>query len=171
MLGRAEKVKVTKDDTVIIGGAGTEDDIKGRISQIKNEIENSDSDFDREKLQERLAKLSGGVAIIKVGAATEVELKEKKHRIEDALQATRAAVEEGIVAGGGVALVDAAGALDALELDEEEMIGVKIIAKALVEPLKTIASNAGFEGSVVVEKIAGRGHEGLRPQQCHRRVR
>ncbi len=153
MLGRAKTVKITKDDTTIIDGAGAEDDIKARINQIKAEIENSDSDFDREKLQERLAKLSGGVAVIKVGAATEVELKEKKHRIEDALQATRAAVEEGIVAGGGVALVDAAPALDALELDEEEMIGVKIIRKALDEPLRTIASNAGHEGSVVVEKV------------------
>jgi len=153
MLGRAKTVKITKDDTTIIDGAGAEDDIKARINQIKVEIENSDSDFDREKLQERLAKLSGGVAVIKVGAATEVELKEKKHRIEDALQATRAAVEEGIVAGGGVALVDAAPALDALELDEEEMIGVKIIRKALDEPLRTIAFNAGHEGSVVVEKV------------------
>ncbi|MDO9557463.1 MAG: chaperonin GroEL [Coriobacteriia bacterium] len=153
VLGRAVTVKVTKDNTTIIDGAGSEDDIKARINQIKAEIENSDSDFDREKLQERLAKLSGGVAVIKVGAATEVELKEKKHRIEDALQATRAAVEEGIVAGGGVALVDAIDALDALKLDEEEMIGVKIIRKALDEPLKTIASNAGFEGSVVVEKV------------------
>ncbi len=153
MLGRAKTVKVTKEDTTIIDGAGSEEDIKARINQIKSEIDNSDSDFDREKLQERLAKLSGGVAVIKVGAATEVELKEKKHRIEDALQATRAAVEEGIVAGGGVALVDASAALDSLELDEEEMIGVKIIRKALDEPLKTIASNAGFEGSVVVEKV------------------
>ncbi|MBN2404879.1 MAG: chaperonin GroEL [Coriobacteriia bacterium] len=153
VLGRAATVKVTKDNTTIIDGAGAEDDIKARITQIKNEIENSDSDFDREKLQERLAKLSGGVAVIKVGAATEVELKEKKHRIEDALQATRAAVEEGIVPGGGVALVDVTDALDALELDEEEMIGVKIIRKALDEPLKTIAANAGFEGSVVVEKV------------------
>jgi chaperonin GroEL len=153
MLGRAEKVKVTKDDTTIIGGKGSEDQIKGRIAQLKTEIENSDSDFDREKLQERLAKLSGGVAVIKVGAATEVELKEKKHRIEDALQATRAAVEEGIVAGGGVALTDAAPALDSLTLPEEEMIGVKIIAKALDEPMKQIAGNAGFEGSVVVEKV------------------
>jgi len=153
MLGRAEKVKITKDDTTIIGGKGDEDAIKARIGQIKTEIENSDSDFDREKLQERLAKLSGGVAIIKVGAATEVELKEKKHRIEDALQATRAAVEEGIVAGGGVALTDAAPALDSLELAEDEMIGVRIIAKALDEPLKQIASNAGFEGSVVAEKV------------------
>jgi chaperonin GroEL len=153
MLGRAEKVKVTKEDTTIIGGKGDEAAIKARIGQIKNEIENSDSDFDREKLQERLAKLSGGVAIIKVGAATEVELKEKKHRIEDALQATRAAVEEGIIAGGGVALIDAMDALDGLELDEEEMIGVKIIRKALDEPMRQIANNAGFEGSVVVEKV------------------
>jgi chaperonin GroEL len=155
MLGRAEKVKITKDDTTIIGGRGAEDGIKARINQLKNEIENSDSDFDREKLQERLAKLSGGVAIIKVGAATEVELKEKKHRIEDALQATRAAVEEGIVAGGGVALVNACVALDALNLAEDEAIGVKIIRKALDAPLKTIADNAGFEGSVVVEKVRG----------------
>ncbi|MDP2182756.1 MAG: chaperonin GroEL [Actinomycetota bacterium] len=155
MLGRAKTVKITKDNTTIIDGAGTEENIKARISQIKNEIENSDSDFDKEKLQERLAKLSGGVAVIKVGAATEVELKERKHRIEDALQATRAAVEEGIVAGGGVALVDALPALDALKLDEDEMIGVNIIRKALIEPLKTIASNAGFEGSVVVEKVRG----------------
>jgi chaperonin GroEL len=153
MLGRAKTVKVTKENTTIIDGAGTEDAIQGRINQIKVEIENSDSDFDREKLQERLAKLSGGVAVIKVGAATEVELKEKKHRIEDALQATRAAVEEGIVAGGGVALVDALPALDKLKLDDDEMIGVTIIRKSLVEPLKTIASNAGFEGSVVVEKV------------------
>ncbi len=153
MLGRAKTVKVTKEDTTIIDGAGSEEDIKARVNQIKAEIEQSDSDFDKEKLQERLAKLAGGVAVIKVGAATEVELKEKKHRIEDALQATRAAVEEGIVAGGGVVLVDAAPALDSLELDEEEMIGVKIIRKALEEPLKTIASNAGFEGSVVVERI------------------
>ncbi|MBC7265895.1 MAG: chaperonin GroEL [Coriobacteriia bacterium] len=160
MLGRAEKVKVTKEDTTIIGGKGSEEQIKARINQIKTEIENTDSDFDREKLQERLAKLSGGVAVIKVGAATEVELKEKKHRIEDALQATRAAVEEGIVPGGGVALVNAAKALDALKLDDEEMIGAKIIRKALTAPLKTIADNAGFEGSVVVEKVAAmeKGH-------------
>ena len=155
MLGRAKTVKITKETTTIIDGAGNEADIKGRVAQLKMEIENSDSDFDREKLQERLAKLSGGVAVIKVGAATEVELKEKKHRIEDALQATRAAVEEGIVAGGGVALTDAAPALDKLKLDDDEMIGVAIIRKALDEPLKTIASNAGFEGSVVVEKVKG----------------
>jgi chaperonin GroEL len=155
MLGRAKTVKITKENTTIIDGGGNETDIKARIGQLKTEIELSDSDFDKEKLQERLAKLSGGVAVIKVGAATEVELKEKKHRIEDALQATRAAVEEGIVAGGGVALVNAAPALDKLKLDDDEMIGVNIIRKALDEPLKTIASNAGFEGSVVAEKIKG----------------
>jgi chaperonin GroEL len=152
-LGRAKTIKVTKEATTIIDGAGDEDAIKARISQIKAEIENSDSDFDREKLQERLAKLSGGVAVIKVGAATEVELKEKKHRIEDALQATRAAVEEGIVAGGGVALVDALPALDSVEGEADELVGVGIIRRALTAPLKTIADNAGFEGSVVVEKV------------------
>ena len=155
MLGRAKTVKITKESTTIIDGGGNEADIKSRIGQLKTEIEMSDSDFDREKLQERLAKLSGGVAVIKVGAATEVELKEKKHRIEDALQATRAAVEEGIVPGGGVALINAAPALDKLKLADDEMIGVAIIRKALDEPLKTIAANAGFEGSVVAEKIKG----------------
>jgi chaperonin GroEL len=155
MLGRAKTVKITKDNTTIIDGGGEKVAIDGRIKQLKAEIEQSDSDFDKEKLQERLAKLSGGVAVIKVGAATEVELKEKKHRIEDALQATRAAVEEGIVAGGGVALVNAAPALDKLKLSDEEMIGVAIIRKALDEPLKTIAANAGFEGSVVAEKVKG----------------
>ena len=154
MLGRAKTVKITKDNTTIIDGAGSEDEIKARVNQLKAEIENSDSDFDKEKLQERLAKLSGGVAVIKVGAATEVELKEKKHRIEDALQATRAAVEEGIVAGGGVALVDALPVLDGVEtLDADEAVGVSIIRKALIAPMKTIAQNAGFEGSVVVEKV------------------
>ncbi len=153
MLGRAEKVKVTKENTTIIDGKGDEAAIKARINQIKTEIEQSDSDFDKEKLQERLAKLAGGVAVIKVGAATEVELKEKKHRIEDALQATRAAVEEGIVAGGGVALIDAAKAIDKLKLPEDEAIGARIIKKALDEPMKMIAENAGFEGSVVVEKV------------------
>jgi chaperonin GroEL len=152
-LGRAKTVKITKDDTTIIDGAGKEEDIKARINQLKTEIENSDSDFDKEKLQERLAKLSGGVAVIKVGASTEVELKEKKHRIEDALQATRAAVEEGIIAGGGVALVDATAAVDALDVPEDEAIGVRIIRKALDEPMRMIANNAGFEGSVVVEKV------------------
>jgi len=155
MLGRAKTVKITKESTTIIDGGGSEVDIKARIAQLKTEIDLSDSDFDKEKLQERLAKLSGGVAVIKVGAATEVELKEKKHRIEDALQATRAAVEEGIVPGGGVALINAAPALDKLKLDDDEMIGVNIIRKALDEPLKTIAANAGFEGSVVAEKIKG----------------
>jgi chaperonin GroEL len=154
MLGRAKTVKVTKDNTTIVDGGGTEDDIKARVNQLKAEIENSDSDFDKEKLQERLAKLSGGVAVIKVGAATETELKEKKHRIEDALQATRAAVEEGIVAGGGVALVDALPVLDKVKtLDADEAVGVSIISKALIAPMKTIAQNAGFEGSVVVEKV------------------
>jgi chaperonin GroEL len=154
-LGRAKIVKVTKDNTTIIDGAGSEDAIKARVNQLKNEIENSDSDFDREKLQERLAKLSGGVAVIKVGAATETELKEKKHRIEDALQATRAAVEEGIVAGGGVALLDAEKALDSVEGDADEQVGVQIVKRALSAPIKTIADNAGFEGSVVVEKVKG----------------
>jgi len=154
MLGRAKTVKVTKENTTIIDGAGAKADIDARVKQIKAEIENSDSDFDKEKLQERLAKLSGGVAVIKVGAATETELKEKKHRIEDALQATRAAVEEGIVAGGGVALVDALPALDKIKAeDPDEIVGINIIRKALVEPMKTIAQNAGFEGSVVVEKV------------------
>ncbi len=160
MLGRAKTIKVTKENTTIIDGAGTEDDIKARINQIKTEIENSDSDFDKEKLQERLAKLAGGVAVIKVGAATEVELKEKKHRIEDALQATRAAVEEGIVAGGGVALIDAAKVIDKLKLPEDEAIGARIIKKALDEPMKMIAENAGFEGSVVVEKVKHRNRKG-----------
>ena len=154
MLGRAATVKITKDNTTIVDGGGSEDEIKARVNQLKAEIENSDSDFDKEKLQERLAKLSGGVAVIKVGAATETELKEKKHRIEDALQATRAAVEEGIVAGGGVALVDALPVLDKIKtLDADEAVGVAIIKKALIAPMKTIAQNAGFEGSVVVEKV------------------
>jgi chaperonin GroEL len=154
MLGRAKSVKITKDNTTIVGGSGSKDAIEERVAQIKNEIENTTSDFDKEKLQERLAKLSGGVAVIKVGAATEVELKEIKHRIEDALQATRAAVEEGIVAGGGVAFLAAAPALDSVETsDPDEKIGVDIIRKALEAPVKTIASNAGYEGSVVVEKI------------------
>jgi chaperonin GroEL len=156
MLGRAKSVKITKDNTTIVGGAGSKEAIEERISQIKNEYENSTSDFDKEKLQERAAKLSGGVAVIKVGAATESELKEIKHRIEDALQATRAAVEEGIVAGGGVAFLAAAKALDAVETaDADEKIGVDIVRRALQAPVKTIASNAGFEGSVVVEKIKG----------------
>ena len=155
MLGTAKSVTITKDNTTIVGGAGSKEAINGRITQIKGEIENTTSDFDREKLQERLAKLSGGVAVIKVGAATETELKEIKHRVEDALQATRAAVEEGIVAGGGVAFMDAAPALDKIETDDpEEKIGVDIVKKALTAPVATIAKNAGFEGAVVVDKVA-----------------
>ena len=154
MLGRAKSVKITKDNTTIVDGAGAKDAIEERVAQIKGEIEHTDSDFYKEKLNERMAKLSGGVAVIKVGAATEVELKEIKHRIEDALQATRAAVEEGIVAGGGVAFLEAAKALDGVEtVDNDEKIGVDIVRKALQAPVKTIASNAGYEGSVVVEKI------------------
>ena len=155
MLGTAKSVTISKDNTVVVGGAGSKEAIDARIAQIKAEMENTTSDFDREKLQERLAKLSGGVAVIKVGAATESELKEIKHRVEDALQATRAAVEEGIVAGGGVAFMDAAPALDAVELDDpEEKIGVDIVKKALTAPVATIAKNAGFEGAVVVDKVA-----------------
>ena len=155
MLGTAKSVTISKDNTTIVGGAGSKEAIDARIAQIKGELEHTDSDFDREKLQERLAKLSGGVAVIKVGAATETELKEIKHRVEDALQATRAAVEEGIVAGGGVAFMDAAPALDAVELDDpEEKIGVDIVKKALTAPVATIAKNAGFEGAVVVDKVA-----------------
>jgi chaperonin GroEL len=155
LLGRARKVVVTKDETTIVEGGGTDDDIKGRISQIKAEIENTDSDYDREKLQERLAKLSGGVAVIKVGAATEVELKEKKHRIEDAVSTTKAAVEEGVVPGGGVALLRARPAvLEAAEkLEGDEATGARIVARAVEEPLKQIAVNAGLEGGVIVEKV------------------
>ena len=155
MLSTAKSVTISKDNTVVVGGAGSKEAIDARIAQIKGEMENTTSDFDREKLQERLAKLSGGVAVIKVGAATESELKEIKHRVEDALQATRAAVEEGIVAGGGVAFMDAAPALDAVEIDDpEEKIGVDIVKKALTAPVATIAKNAGFEGAVVVDKVA-----------------
>ncbi len=155
MLGTAKTVTVTKDNTTIVGGAGSKDAIEDRVAQIKAELEHTDSEFDREKLQERLAKLSGGVAVIKVGAATESELKEIKHRVEDALQATRAAVEEGIVAGGGVAFMDAAPALDSLEVsDPEEQIGIDIVKKALTAPVATIAKNAGYEGAVVVDKVA-----------------
>ena len=155
MLGTAKSVTISKDNTTIVGGAGSKEAIDARIAQIKGELEHTDSDFDREKLQERLAKLSGGVAVIKVGAATETELKEIKHRVEDALQATRAAVEEGIVAGGGVAIIDAAPALDKVEIDDpEEKIGVDIVKKALTAPVATIAKNAGFEGAVVVDKVA-----------------
>jgi len=153
-LGQAEKVVCTKDDTTIVGGKGDTSAIKGRIEQIRVEIENSTSDYDREKLQERLAKLSGGVAIIRVGAATETELKEKKHRVEDALSATRAAVEEGIVPGGGVALINAMSALDGLEMETADaQIGVKIVRNALEIPMRKIAENAGKDGSVVVENV------------------
>ncbi len=153
-LGRARRVVVAKDTTTIVDGAGEASGIKGRINQIKNEIENTDSDFDREKLQERLAKLSGGVAVVKVGAATETEMKEKKHRVEDALQATRAALEEGIVAGGGTALLVAQKALDIEAVgDADEQTGAKIVHRALEEPLRQISENAGLEGSVVVNEV------------------
>jgi chaperonin GroEL len=152
-LGRARKVVVGKDATTIIDGAGDSEEIKGRIRQIKTEIENSDSDFDREKLQERLAKLAGGVAVVKVGAATETEMKEKKHRVEDALQATRAALEEGIVPGGGLVLVQSAKAVDKLTLEGDEATGASIVRRALEEPLRQLADNAGLEGSVVVGKV------------------
>ena len=160
-LGRARRVVVAKDTTTIVDGAGEAEAIKGRINQIKSEIENTDSDFDREKLQERLAKLSGGVAVVKVGAATETEMKEKKHRVEDALQATRAALEEGIVPGGGVALLQAAASIkvDLIE-DDDERTGARIVLRALEEPLRQIAENAGLEGSVVVNDVrkAKKGH-------------
>jgi len=152
-LGSARKVVVTKDDTTIVEGGGEQDEIKGRVNQLKAEIDRTDSDYDREKLQERLAKLSGGVAVIKVGAATEVELKEKKHRIEDAVSATKAAVEEGIVAGGGVALLQAQTALDKVDLEGDELTGVGIVRRALEEPTRQIAANAGFEGGVVIGRI------------------
>jgi chaperonin GroEL len=153
MLGTARKVVVTKDDTTIVEGGGNDADIRGRIEQIKAEIERTDSDWDREKLQERLAKLAGGVAVLKVGAATEVELKEKKHRIEDSVSATRAAVEEGIVAGGGVTLVRAREAVEALELDGDEHVGAKIVLRSLDAPLRWIANNAGYEGGVVIDRV------------------
>jgi chaperonin GroEL len=157
LLGSARKVVITKDETTIVEGSGDEADIKGRINQIKTEIDNTDSDYDREKLQERLAKLSGGVAVIKVGAATEVELKEKKHRIEDAVSTTKAAIEEGVVPGGGVALLRAqASVQDAAEkLEGDEATGARIVARSVEEPLKQIAVNAGLEGGVVVEKVRG----------------
>ncbi|MCJ7745583.1 MAG: chaperonin GroEL [Actinobacteria bacterium] len=155
MLGRARQVKVSKEDTIVVEGRGDSKGVEGRINQIRNEIDKSDSDFDREKLQERLAKLSGGVAVIKVGAATEVELKEKKHRIEDALSATKAAVEEGIVSGGGVVLINNVGAIKTTKMTDDEKTGAEIVKKALEEPLRQIATNAGLEGSVVVEKVKG----------------
>ncbi|MDD3997270.1 MAG: chaperonin GroEL [Sphaerochaetaceae bacterium] len=154
-LGRAKTVKVEKDNTTIINGAGKQSEIKDRISQIKVQIQDTTSDYDREKLQERLAKLAGGVAVINVGAATEVELKEKKHRVEDALSATRAAIEEGVIAGGGVALIQAAKSLESKNLsnlDEEEAIGYKIVRRALEEPIRQIAENAGLDGSIIAER-------------------
>ena len=160
-LGQARRIVVGKENTTIIDGSGNADEIKGRIKTIKGEIDNTDSDYDREKLQERLAKLAGGVAVVKVGAATETEMKEKKHRVEDALQATRAALEEGIVPGGGVALINAIPALDKLELEGEEAVGAAIVRRALEEPLRQLAANAGLDGSVVVGKVkdlkSGRG--------------
>ena len=166
LLGKARKVVVTKDDTTIVEGAGSAEDVQGRINQIKAEIDKTDSDWDREKLQERLAKLSGGVAVIKVGAATEVELKEKKHRIEDAVSATRAAVEEGIVPGGGVTLIRAEAVLDKLDLMGDEATGANIVRHALAEPARRIAQNAGYEGAVIVEQIRtegdGRGFDAAR---------
>jgi len=164
LLGRAKKVVVTKDETTIIEGAGEDADIKGRINQIKTEIDNTDSDYDREKLQERLAKLSGGVAVLKVGAATEVELKEKKHRIEDAVSTTKAAIEEGVVPGGGVALLRSQAAVLSLasSLTGDEATGAKLVARSLEAPLKQIAENAGLEGGVVVEKVKSlTGTQGL----------
>src|SRR3712207_1656913 len=154
LLGQARKVVITKDETTIVEGAGDSDQIAGRVNQIRAEIEKSDSDYDREKLQERLAKLAGGVAVIKVGAATEVELKERKHRIEDAVRNAKAAVEEGIVAGGGVALLQASKtAFDKLDLAGDEATGANIVRLALEAPIKQIAVNAGLEGGVVVEKV------------------
>ena len=162
LLGRARKINITKDNTTIVDGGGTHDEVKGRVAQIKREIEDTDSDWDREKLQERLAKLAGGVAVIKVGAATEVELKEKKHRIEDALSATRAALEEGIVPGGGTALIRARSAIDALKLTGDEHTGALLVRKSLEAPLFWIAQNAGFEGAVMVNAVeAATGNIGL----------
>jgi chaperonin GroEL len=152
-LGRAKRVSVDKENTTIVEGAGSAADIQGRVKQIRKQIEDTSSDYDREKLQERLAKLAGGVAVINVGAATEPEMKEKKARVEDALHATRAAVEEGIVPGGGVALLRAAAAVDALQLEGEEAIGAKIVRRAIEEPLRTLCSNAGVEGSLIVQKV------------------
>lgn len=157
MLGSARQVRINKDETVIVDGAGSSEDIEKRISQIRSQIEETTSDFDREKLQERLAKLAGGVAVIEVGAATETEMKERKLRIEDALSATRAAVEEGIVPGGGVAYLNSIAALDSLDLKDDEAVGVQIVRRALEDPLRHIAENAGEEGSIVVEKVKSMG--------------
>jgi chaperonin GroEL len=162
-LGRADKISCTKDDTTVVGGAGSDDAINGRINQIKAEIENSTSDYDREKLQERLAKLAGGVAVIGVGAATEVELKEKKHRVEDALSATRAAVEEGVVPGGGVALIIAIDALaDLSDSNADINTGIVIVRRALEEPMRQLARNAGQEGAVIIEEVRRRNKNGTK---------
>ena len=161
-LGQAKRVKIDKDNTTIVDGAGDKEKIKGRQAEIRTQIENTTSDYDREKLQERLAKLVGGVAVIKVGAATETEMKEKKARVEDALHATRAAVEEGIVPGGGVALLRAQAALDDLQVNDEQAVGVRIIRRAVEEPLRQIVTNAGEEGSIVVQKVRdGKGTFGF----------
>jgi chaperonin GroEL len=152
-LGSASTITIDKDNTTIVEGAGSRDDIKGRVNQIRSQIESTTSDYDREKLQERLAKLAGGVAVIKIGAATEVEMKEKKARVEDALHATRAAVEEGIVPGGGVALLRSISALDGLKLEGDQQIGVDIVRRSLEEPMRQIVANAGLEGSVIVNKV------------------
>ena len=172
LLGTARKVVITKDDTTLVEGGGSSDDVSGRIAQIKREIDDTDSDWDREKLQERLAKLAGGVAVVQVGAATEVELKEKKHRIEDALSATRAAIEEGVVPGGGIALIRARSAvLDTVgTLEGDEATGAKSVHKALEAPGRLIADNAGLEGAVIVEQRGARDRL-QRPQRRHRRVR
>jgi chaperonin GroEL len=164
-LGKAKRVSIDKDNTTIVGGSGAKDKIKGRIAEIRTQIDNTTSDYDREKLQERLAKLVGGVAVIKVGAATETEMKEKKARVEDALHATRAAVEEGIVAGGGVAYLRAQKALDAMKVTEEQKVGVQIVRRAIEEPLRMIVENAGEEGSIVVQKVKdGKGSFGYNAQ-------
>jgi chaperonin GroEL len=164
-LGKAKRIVIDKDNTTIIDGAGAKKDIEGRCNEIRNQIEDTTSDYDREKLQERLAKLVGGVAVVKVGAATETEMKEKKARVEDALHATRAAVEEGIVAGGGVALLRAQKSLDTLEGNEEEQAGINIVRKALQEPLRRIAENAGIEGAIVVDKVKNaKGNQGFNAQ-------
>ncbi len=161
-LGRAKRITIDKDDTTIIDGAGVKQAIEGRVAQIRAQIEETTSDYDKEKLQERLAKLVGGVAVINVGAATETELKEKKARVEDALHATRAAVEEGIVPGGGVALLRCLPALDKLKLPEDQQFGVNIVRRAIEEPLRQIAANAGVEGSIVVDKVKnGKGSYGF----------
>jgi chaperonin GroEL len=155
-LGRAKRITVDKDNTTIIDGAGKQKEIEGRIKQLRNQIDETTSDYDREKLQERLAKLAGGVAVIKVGAATETEMKEKKARVEDALHATRAAVEEGIVPGGGVALLRAAGALEKVKVEGDEKIGVDIVRRACEEPIRQIVGNGGWEGAIIMEKIRAR---------------